>query len=512
MVQTHSSTLSQQARQISELLAYEGTYGIVSQMSHRIGVSRQTLYSWKAKGQCALEAALAPKQPQAAVTKPFELHRAVLTLLIQGHASYRGIQACLKELLGLEVSLGTISAIVQTAGQRAQSWLLQQVPKEGRLLALDEQYSSKRGEAYLNVVDAHSGQVWATLPPVAVDGESWTLALWYLHEQGVACKGSVSDGGRAIEEALQTTKAISKHQRDVWHLVHLASQVQARLERVVQEEEARWLVIERQEQYQAATGSRPTGRPVKTTSHEQEQWLIQLHRLVGAVRYLFAQLRELLEVVVLTREREPRLLSSQSRHEEVQTVLDLLEEVIQAVPPALQHEVQRVIKQTRLALPALLYFAEELEAAQQEAIKQLGETAVGLIAWAWQRRKILGEQPKELLAGLNPAWHTPASHLLEAWKRAVRASSVVENWHSIVRPHLAVHRSLSAGMLALLAVWHNHHQASRGLYQGQSPLMRSGLTQKPHDWLEVLGYPAQAGTPCSPESWVDPQPMLTLAA
>jgi hypothetical protein len=38
---------------------------------------------------------------------------------------------------------------------------------------LDEQYSSKRGEAYLNIVDVHSAQVWATLPAVAVDGESW---------------------------------------------------------------------------------------------------------------------------------------------------------------------------------------------------------------------------------------------------------------------------------------------------------------------------------------------------
>jgi hypothetical protein len=82
-----------------------------------------------------------------------------LTLQVEGRASYRGIQACLEELLGLPVSLGTISAIVQTAGQRAQNWLVQQVPAEGRVVALDEQYSSKRDEARLNVVDAQSGQV-----------------------------------------------------------------------------------------------------------------------------------------------------------------------------------------------------------------------------------------------------------------------------------------------------------------------------------------------------------------
>ena len=174
-----------------------------------------------------MEAAFEPKRPQATT----QLERAVLTLLVEGHASYRGIQACLAVLLDQHVSLGTITAIVQNAGERAQRWLEQQVSEQGRVLALDEQYSSKRGEAYLNVVDAQSGQVWASLPPVSVDGESWTLALWYLHEQGVVCKGSVSDGGTAIHEALQTTKAISTHQRDVWHLLHLAGQVQARASR-----------------------------------------------------------------------------------------------------------------------------------------------------------------------------------------------------------------------------------------------------------------------------------------
>jgi transposase-like protein len=298
MIQRPSSTVSQRVQWISQLIASEGRYGMLSQMSRQYEVSRQSLYSWKAKGLSSLQAALEPGQPATARTVPLE--RAVLTLLVEAHASYRGIQACLEELLGLHVSLGTITAIVQRAGQRAQDGMGQQAAEQGRVLALDEQYSRQRGEAYLNVVDVHSGQVWATLPSVAVDGESWTLVLGYLQEQGIVCRGSVSDGGRAIADGLQTSKATRTHQRDVWHLLHLAAQVQARVERVVQAEEERWLVIERQEQQQASTGSRAVGRPAKTTSSQQEQFLIELHRLLAAVRYLFAQLRELLEVVVLS--------------------------------------------------------------------------------------------------------------------------------------------------------------------------------------------------------------------
>ncbi len=224
------------------------------------------------------------------------------------------------------------------------------------MLALDEQYSSKRGEASLNIVDVHSSQVWATLPAVAVDGESWTLALWYLHEQGVVSRGTVSDGGRAIADALRTTKAISTHQRDVWHVLHLAAQVQARLQRVVQEEEERGRLIERQEQQRASTGKNAVGRPAKTTASQQEQRLRQLHRVLDGVEYLFAQLSELLEIVVLSQQSQPRLLSSASRRGEVETVLDLLEEVVQSAPAAVRKEVQResLAGAARFACPALL--------------------------------------------------------------------------------------------------------------------------------------------------------------
>ena len=37
------------------------------------------------------------------------------------------------------------------------------------------------------MVDVQSAAVWASTSPVAVDGDSWTLALWQVQEQGVHC-------------------------------------------------------------------------------------------------------------------------------------------------------------------------------------------------------------------------------------------------------------------------------------------------------------------------------------
>ncbi len=81
---------------------------------------------------------------------------------------------------------------------------------------------------------------------------------------------------------------------------------------------------------------------------------------------------------------------------------------------------------------------------------------------------------------------------MAAWDQAVRASSLAENWNSLLRPHLAVHRTLSPGRLALLAVWHNHRLFARGAHQGQSPLQLSGVADAPTDWLVALGYPPVA--------------------
>jgi hypothetical protein len=79
--------------------------------------------------------------------------------------------------------------------------------------------------------------------------------------------------------------------------------------------------------------------------------------------------------------------------------------------------------------------------------------------------------------------------LIEAWETTVRASSAVEHWHSILRPHLAVNRVLSPGRLALLVVWHHHRAFARGPHAGTSPLHLSGMTDAPTDWLVALGYP-----------------------
>jgi hypothetical protein len=492
MARRHGSTASQRAAWVSQLLGGGGVYGLVTHLSRTVGVSRQTLYTWVEHGRVALEQAFEPQGSEPSITP--ELERQVLSLLVETHASVRGIQASLWQVARRRVSLGTISAIVQAAQRRAQAWLATQAPPASRPLALDELYGNDRRGAYLHVVDTASWAVWAAEGPVPVDTESWTLVLWFAWERGLRWHTTISDGGTAIDAAVQAVDPAGQHRRDVWHVLHVCAQVQGRLDRRVAQVAAQTASVQRQAA-RVAAGQRPLGRNPRIDLVAHRAACAQARATADALRFLTTTLHQLLEVVVLT---PTGLLDAVGREDEVTTLLTLLDELAATAPPAQQTELARLHRHITLALPGLLAFAPPLDRVQQDAAVVLGADGVALVAWAWQRRAILAPRRDDLVAQFPPAWQTAARVLMVAWETAVRASSAVENWHSILRPHLAVHRVLSPGLLALLVVWHNHRAFARGPHAGVSPLHLSGMTDAPADWLVALGYPPLDPTSSSP--------------
>lgn len=167
----------------------------------------------------------------------------------------------------------------------------------------------------------------------------------------------------------------------------------------------------------------------------------------------------------------------------------MLSEVGASSPASQQAEVQRLTRRMCHQVAQLLAFEAQVAQVQQALAAVLAPHQQALVGWAWLRREVLGWTSDELLAALPESWRGAARVLLATWEDAVRVSSAVERWHSILRPHLAVQRTLTSGMLALLAVWHNHRVFTRGVNKGQSPLHLSGMTDAPADWLVALGYP-----------------------
>jgi hypothetical protein len=475
------------------LLAHEGEYGVVTAVSRASGVSRQSLYAWRERGRAALSAAFAPPPPGPAAA------RGILTLLVSGHASYRGIQVCLRELAGRDVSLGAIAGVVAAAGRRAQTLLGSLRPPEPAVLAVDEFFGHAPQAAVLSAVDARSGVVWGIAGPAVPDTDSWTLLLWELAARGMEWTAAVHDGGKAAAGACAAVAPDRPRQRDVWHALHRCAQAQVRLDRQTARAAARWEAAER---YQAAVaaGGRPRYRPPRSVP-EAVAAVDASERAASALRYLTAELRRLLAVVVLER---GRVRDRASRQADLEAVLALLADLAETAPAPVQTELGGLHRHLTAALPGLLSFTAAVEPIQQAATAALGPAGVGLVGWAWEHRAILDPAGDTLLTQLPVAWRAAAGTLVAAWHGAVRASSAVEGWYSLLRAHAAVHRTLSPWLLALLAVWHNHRVYARGAHAGRSPLRRSGVDSAPTDWLTALGYP-----PAAPPAPPRPVPLTT---
>jgi hypothetical protein len=489
MVQRHDTTPAQRAQAVAQMIAHAGDYGLVTHLSRDLGVSRQTLYRWLERGWQALEAAFLPLPAAPSVTPA--LQRQVLTLLVEGHASVRGIQACLRATTAQHVALGTISAIIAEAEQRALAWMTTHAPPTSRAVALDEIYGRRRCGAYLNVVDLDSWAVWAAEGPLPVDADTWTLVLWEAQARGLRWHATVSDGAPAMQQACRVVDPGGQHGRDVWHLLHTCSQVQGRVDRVVATLEAQAATAQRYGE-RVAAGEKPRGRQPVGLEAAHAAHLACARRTAQALRYLTGELHALLEVVVL---RPRGVVAWVTRQAELDTLLELLAEVRDGAAAGQQAHLRSLHITLTRALPQALAFVGGVERVQQEVHGVVGEDGLALIAWGWQRRALLGPGTEDLVAGLPGTWRQAARVLMATWDGAARASSAVEGWHSIVRPHLAVHRTLSAGLLALLAVWHNHRVFTRGAHRGASPLQLSGMVEAPSDWLVALGYPPASHDP-----------------
>lgn len=475
------STADERIQWASMMLAHQGDYGMVTRLSREAQASRRTLYIWRDNAAAALRTAFTPKVPPA--SQPAG-PRQLLTLWMH-HATARGIQAAMQECAQCGVSLATITAVLHEAGGRARAWMQTHVPATVRALALDEIYANDRRGAYLNVVDVHSGAVWASVGPLSVDTESWTLVLWELQARGLHWDRVVLDGGAAMQAACTDVTPAVNLQGDTWHELSICGKVQARLLRAVTQLEQRTPAVTRQAA-RVAAGQAPKGRKPKTDLVAHTQDIAAARRIADGTRYLTEELRRLLAVVVL---EQRGVVAAAQRQGELDACLALLRELAERAPAPQQEHLRQLHTHLAKRLPQLLTFVPHLDQVQQDLGAVLPAERKSLLAWAWPRRKTLGWNSAELREAIPADWRPAARVLLAAWDDAVWVSSAVERYHSILHPHLAVHRTLSSEMLALIAVWHNHRVFTRGIHKGKSPLHMSGMTDAPTDWLLALGYP-----------------------
>lgn len=499
-------TLAQRVELGCQCLLFAGQYGLITGLAHQYGTSRQFLYNLRDKAQTALESALAPGVPGrpaldlSLVLDRTGLDRAILVLNQVAHASVRGIQVCLAEILQVPRSLGAIHAVLVEAANRAKP--LQLVPERPVQVQADEIFSARH--PVLEMVEPGSGGVLTLEKAPSRDETAWGVTMLDLTARGVRVTSLNADGAEGLRAGARAAGLPEPH-LDHWHTLRDLGRLRHLLEA---EAYRRMLLAERSqraaaaEAYRSQHGHRPKrGRPLKVASDPTSlQRAVQeseaaIHRADGAA-IVVAAIREVL-----------RPLDAQTgrvhRAEEVKADLGAAASLLRELGGRAV-EAAAILEQRGSGLTAYLV---ELEAQLRGPRKAQGEEVISLLAWAWQHREGLK------LSDAAEAWPQAPEAARQVWaalEGAVRATGMAENLNSILAPHRASHRGLPDNVLAVFRVYRNHRVFPRGKRAGHSPKELLGLPSA--HWLDVLGY-GRANVAADPELPAAPaQTVNTLAA
>ena len=231
---------------VGNLPAAVRPWGSLTWLSNVFQVSRPTVYAIARYGRAAwlpepplppaAPAVLAPAPvapaagPQVTVSER-RLQRTLLTLALPGNAALRPMQAVLQAAFDQTRSVGYISELLSTAGQRAGQVLAQLDYRPlGRVIALrDETFFQAR--PILFVVEPRSGTILLGHVASGRSAETWGAALLVAQDSGVQLAGLVEDMGRTFPQSVKLAGLGLAIQKDPWHVLHWAGRVRRELER-----------------------------------------------------------------------------------------------------------------------------------------------------------------------------------------------------------------------------------------------------------------------------------------
>jgi hypothetical protein len=485
-----------------------GAYGAVTRYAHQRGRSRQAIYREAAQVLAALD----PARADAATAwqrRAQELEQQVQALQARlaqalvldddqqaefatvGQA--RGVslpdcQALLEVLApGQVLSVASLGRRTQAAGQRAGELLAVfdvYAQAQARHVAADEIYVRA---PVLMVLEQDSLCWLGGRLSASVDGDAWAAEFGRLpHLEQVAC-----DGGGGLRKGLAVLNAARAAQQrdsvvrqgDLWHVVRgggpgLRQAQQRAAQALAAAEDAERVFRECQWQ----------GRPIQGARHHANvAWrrAEQAFDSWSAQEQSWQRAQTAFDLVTPAGELNTR---AQAQAVLAATLATLPEGGFGKVKRQLQQpDLLNHLDLVQQRLAALPYAAAVTEAAvRQEALRRRPELARGEGAPAAAVRGVL-LLCAVLLGKAEAEGRQAVAAVREIFRRAYRASSLVECLNSVLRMQQARHRQLTQGLLDLKRLYWNSHEFRTGRRRKQTPYQLLGVPwPEGLRWWEVL--------------------------
>lgn len=408
----------------------------------------------------------------------------VLFVYLEGKCSIEGIQKVIFGLTNQHISIGSISTLINTVGSV--------IPEheflnsgESVVVALDELYAKE--QPILVTVEPGSNCIGSIRLAKNCTQQTWQQLF---DDNGLSGKQNsfVGDGGKGLKAASNTN---GRYRLDHFHgldpLKKMISQFEFTAYKAIEAEQKACNQLQKanafnESELKKVYENKKLDTLRKTERYELSAWLLR-------------ELQQILEPVNL---REAKLKTRKQVHEQVIVVVELmkglndyqLNETVNAFKKNLddmleylndaqdvQYQLSQIFEGESIHVQAyLLMVAHQQKASSCKAysLKKANLKQAGF--WEQALREELGEKADTLL---NAANHQT--------NRLSRASSVVENINSLIRPYLDCARSqITQERLNLIRFYLNRRIIRRGKRAGKTPIeIMTGKTSN-LTWQEEL--------------------------
>jgi hypothetical protein len=464
------------------LHALAGTQTITD-LADDFDVSRKFVYQQAATAQSALEEAFAAEVAddqvlfQLPVTKAW-LRQATLGLVLLCHSSYRGVREFCRDLLDVNMSEGTVHNIVQDAVDKARPYNQQQLANIA-IAGFDEIFQN--GQPVLVGADVATSYCFLLTLESQRDADTWAIRLLELPERGLAPKATIADFGTALRAGQKLAMPGVPCRGDVFHAMAEVTPVVTYLENRAYDAVAAQHQLEQKKTNTKRQGQRTNALAQKARCARQAE--IKAVTLADDVALLARWLNyDILAVSGLP-------------YADRCALYDFIVAELKARESLCPHRIAPVCTLLKNQRNVLLAFAAQLDldlTALAEEFQVPVDSVRALLdlqaldecqSRRWQKEAGLRQKLGDRFYGLFVRVQALANQV-------VRASSVIENLNSRLRPYFFLRRQLGADYLVLLQFFLNHHRFLRSEHPdrvGKSPAEL--LTGKTHaHWLELLGY------------------------
>lgn len=461
----------------------------ISGLAEQFDVSRKFVYRQAATAQTALEDAFAAEVADERVlfhlpvTKAW-LRQVALGLTLICHSSYRGVHEFCRDLLDVNMPIGTVHNILQDAVNKARPYNQQQNLANVRIGGLDEIFQAR--QPVLVGADVASTYCFLLSAEDHRDADTWGLRLLELQERGFAPEATIADFATGIRAGQKLAMSNTPCRGDVFHALYDITPVVTYLEnRAYDAIAAQYKLQHKKNKVQQRARRAQVGQ------------LQSLGRKVVAAHNEQAKAVTLADdVAVLTRWLHYDVFAvSGLPYADRCALYDFILAELQAREALCPHRLGPVCTLLKNHRDQLLAFAAQLDqdltnlAADFQISATVVRQLLDLLAMdprqpqTWQQEATLRQQLGSRFYSLQQAVHELAEHV-------VRASSVIENLNSRLRTYFFLRRHLGSDYLVLLQFFLNHRRFLRSEHDervDKSPAEL--LTGQPHShWLEMVGY------------------------